>query len=494
MNKLNVESNGTSTYLVYELQDGEEIDTLSLGMVVNNKISNVMPIIFSQVDNNKYFKYNISSKISLSQFFNGIVNKKRLLTVFSSVLKAIIESTEYMIDSSSFLLDPEYIYVDVSTSEAHLLCMPLMELPEHRVEIAPFFKNIVFSTQFDQSENTDYVVKLITYLNANQTVSIEGFSNFIDELLYGAKEVKNEETNKPQQPVQPQPQQAPQNTVVKQTLTPDQMPKNIYDVPNTANTQPQAQQPVGDKKAEKVNDKNKFAGFAVPGANADPSKQDSKKNKTDKKDKKENKKDSKPEQKEKKGFSLFGKKKEKNENKETPKADINKTNTVNNPNIGFNIPGTGVPASSTQVKMPNIPVATPVNPPATNAPKMNFGETTVLGGATAGETTVLGVNTASTPQVSYLIRKKNNEKILLSKELFKVGKERSFVDYCISDNNAVSRSHANIVCKNGEYFVVDMNSTNHTYINGMILTPQMECKIKNGDVITFGNEDFTFHM
>ena len=83
-----------------------------------------------------------------------------------------------------------------------------------------------------------------------------------------------------------------------------------------------------------------------------------------------------------------------------------------------------------------------------NLPKMNFGETTVLGGATAGETTVLGVNTPSTPQVSYLIRKKNNEKILLSKELFKVGKERSFVDYCISDNNAVSRSHADIIVRN----------------------------------------------
>ncbi|MDD5923175.1 MAG: DUF6382 domain-containing protein [Clostridia bacterium] len=490
MNRLNVESNGTSTYLVYELQDGEEIDTLSLGMVVNNKISNVMPIIFSQVDNNKYFKYNISSKISLSQFFNGIVNKKRLLTVFSSVLKAIMESTEYMIDSSSFLLDPEYIYVDVSTSEAHLLCMPLMEMAEHRVEVAPFFKNIVFSTQFDQSENTDYVVKLITYLNANQTVSIEGFSEFIDELLNGPKSVKNEETSKPQQPAQPQQQQMPQNTVVKQTLTPDQMPKNIYDVPNTVNTQPPVQQPVGDKKVEKVNDKNKPAGFAVPGVNADSSKQDPKKNKNDKKDKKDNK----AEHKEKKGFSLFGKKKDKNEVKDTPKADIKNSNTVNNPNLGFNIPGTGVPASSTQVKMPDIPVATPVNTPASNAPKMNFGETTVLGGATAGETTVLGVNTPSTPQVSYLIRKKNNEKILLSKELFKVGKERSFVDYCISDNNAVSRSHANIICKNGEYFVVDMNSTNHTYINGMILTPQMECKIKNGDVITFGNEDFTFHM
>lgn len=37
---------------------------------------------------------------------------------------------------------------------------------------------------------------------------------------------------------------------------------------------------------------------------------------------------------------------------------------------------------------------------------------------------------------------KNNEKIKLVKPVFRIGKEKSYVDYFIGDNTTVSRSHA----------------------------------------------------
>ena len=38
--------------------------------------------------------------------------------------------------------------------------------------------------------------------------------------------------------------------------------------------------------------------------------------------------------------------------------------------------------------------------------------------------------------------------------------------YFIGDNTAVSRSHANIITREGRCFILDTNSTNHTYVNG----------------------------
>ena len=125
----------------------------------------------------------------------------------------------------------------------------------------------------------------------------------------------------------------------------------------------------------------------------------------------------------------------------------------------------------------------------------NFGETTVLGGGSIGETTVLGAATPanSAPQ-PVLIRVKNNERIPLNKPVFRVGKERSYVDYFVGDNPAISRSHANFIIRDGEYFVVDTNSTNHTYVNEVMINSSVETKISSGDKIRLANENFEFKV
>jgi pSer/pThr/pTyr-binding forkhead associated (FHA) protein len=139
------------------------------------------------------------------------------------------------------------------------------------------------------------------------------------------------------------------------------------------------------------------------------------------------------------------------------------------------------------------PVQQPVaQPPRYIQPQADFGETTVLGGgAAAGETTVL--RTAQSAEATpYLIRCKNNEKIALNKPVFRVGKEKSYVDYFIGDNTAISRSHANIITREGEYFIVDTNSTNHTYVNGAIIQSNIEFKLESGARIRLANENFEF--
>ena len=93
----------------------------------------------------------------------------------------------------------------------------------------------------------------------------------------------------------------------------------------------------------------------------------------------------------------------------------------------------------------------------------------------------------------YLIRLKNGERIELNKPVFRLGKERSYVDYCISDNQAVSRSHADVITRNGQCFLVDTNSVNHTYLDGEMLHPNTETPLRHGAVIRLADEQFEFH-
>ena len=124
--------------------------------------------------------------------------------------------------------------------------------------------------------------------------------------------------------------------------------------------------------------------------------------------------------------------------------------------------------------------------------------TTVLGGG-AGDTTVLGGDSNSTTVLSgganygSLTRTKNGERVTISKDQFKIGRERSRVDFCISDNTAVGRLHAIIVSRGGSTYVVDQNSTNCTFVNNVRATANQEVRLNNGDKVTFADEEFTYN-
>lgn len=71
----NIENQGVNTYLTYKISEEDIVDSLSLGMLTNNKIPGVADVLFTQMNDDRYLKYNISSRISVKQFFEGIVTK-----------------------------------------------------------------------------------------------------------------------------------------------------------------------------------------------------------------------------------------------------------------------------------------------------------------------------------------------------------------------------------------------------------------------------------
>lgn len=115
-------------------------------------------------------------------------------------------------------------------------------------------------------------------------------------------------------------------------------------------------------------------------------------------------------------------------------------------------------------------------------------------------TTVLGEEDGTAlfesqkPAYPYLIRLNSYEKVQVNKPMFKIGKEKSYVDYFVAGNNAVSRIHAAIITKDNQYFVQDNNSTNHTFVNGTMIPLNQKVEIFDGDALMLANEPFEFHI
>lgn len=178
----------------------------------------------------------------------------------------------------------------------------------------------------------------------------------------------------------------------------------------------------------------------------------------------------------------------------------------------FQIPGQPVAPIQQPVapiSQPVAPVQQPVAPisqPVAPAPQpaygtevavhsADFGQTAILDDADSDKTVILGEDMpVDTTQRPMLIRKKNNEQILLRKDLFTIGKEAGYADYVIRDNRAISRSHASFITRDGCYYVVDTNSTNHVYVDGMMIPSNQEIPVIHGMKIRLADEEFEFRM
>lgn len=175
-----------------------------------------------------------------------------------------------------------------------------------------------------------------------------------------------------------------------------------------------------------------------------------------------------------------------------------KTGTLTGGSAGYGAGGTGTAAGPSQGRSTG-PVygsgraaqggSTAASSGSGDTALLNSGseETSLLGG---GETSILGGGAPAVAAI--LVRKKTGEQIQIRKQLFKIGKERVNVDYCISDNSTISRIHVQITYRGGEYYIMDMKSTNYTYVNGNKLAANQEVKLRNGDKIKLSDEEFEF--
>ena len=443
-----------------------------------------------------------------------------------------------------------------------LVCLPLVRQNES-VNIPMFFKQIMFSTQFDQNENCDYVAQIINYLNSTPVFSVDAFEKLLMDIdadnlnIAASKAVAGQ-----QKPVQPQSQsQSQQPKPMQPAMNQLKNAQVQTNMPSQGKMQSQRET----QSANNVVQPNQV-NFAVP--NMNPQNQNRINNNVQMGT---NISGTYVETTSEKQMSMFGLlthyskenkqiyERQKAQRKAQKEAEKNGAampgQNVKASNASFAIPGQPPqqrpqPAQAqpqpvmpqqpqqqfaqpqrqfTQSNQPQRQFAQPqpmpqaqqkpaqqvqpqpvqnqnANTGMTGNPSVppqilenmtkagNFGETTVLGvGSEAGETTVLGTSQAQIIK-PYLLRIKNNERIELNKPVFRIGKERSYVDYFVSDNTAVSRSHANIINKDNEFYIVDTNSTNHTYVNGSMIQSNVETKIEHGTKIRLANEDFEFFM
>ena len=53
------ENQEASSFLVYQLEKSEQLDTVGMGMLSNNQIPHILPLLYTQIDEERYLRYAI---------------------------------------------------------------------------------------------------------------------------------------------------------------------------------------------------------------------------------------------------------------------------------------------------------------------------------------------------------------------------------------------------------------------------------------------------
>ncbi len=83
------------------------------------------------------------------------------------------------------------------------------------------------------------------------------------------------------------------------------------------------------------------------------------------------------------------------------------------------------------------------------------------------------------------------KEVLINKNKYMIGKNKEAADLYI-DNPTISRTHAEILMQDSNYYIKDLQSSNGTYVNDEKIGPSQLRRLEHGDVIKFSNQCFEF--
>ncbi len=431
--EMTYETRGKASLLSFCLGADDIIDSNCLNVITNNRIPGLLPAAFMQENGQSYIRYNVTNKIPMMNIMGSKRNRRQAMTLFLGLVNGVLAVEEYRLGQDSLVLNPRYIFIDDATTEPQLLCMPVNGGQGH-MDMCTFFRNVYSSIQYDQSEDCSYATAIANYLSNEVGFTLPGFRQML-ESLQGEAMQQTQMTQSGVMPPNPRP-------IMQQQGGP----------------QPVIQQG-GQMGAPVTGGKEISFLYLLQHYN------------------KENAAAYKAQQAAKKAAKGRGQ------------------------NRGQYVPPQPTPMPPQPTPMPPQPTPVPQNmvqprpvDPVPQNRSANPGEITPMNRPAEGTTVLVSNPMLHQEKRGYLMRVKNQIWIEITKPIFHIGREPSYADFVISDNSAVSSKHADILRMNEGFYIVDTNSTNHTYINGKMILPNQSTLLQSGDRIRLADEDFEFRM
>ncbi|MBQ9935701.1 MAG: FHA domain-containing protein [Lachnospiraceae bacterium] len=508
---------GEEKYLTYTMGEDCELDEEVLDYCEENNLKELVDIIYEEDDDYDYLTYDITGKISLEDYIAKEMKTEQVLFLVRNIAANLISFKEQAIQLSYILLNRSYVYVG-ENMELQYICLPVESKAQVAAEFKSFVRQLLANMRYDIEEELSYVGKLLTYINSD-SFNLRGLVGLAEALMEEAGLTFEETASIDADGVE---------VVNEEPTFVEEEASNVSDFMSAmedAGDLPEIGDDEEEEAEESVAEDEELDSILPAGMSAVKEEEEiptiaepvAEEKPVEAKEEASKPTLTKPQSKETDVDIIKSRIKElvgtvpTLRTTEEPVGEIKTLDDLDNvlgsnrpPSIKKNVVKVNRAAliqsaaehegETEKLEGPG-PVPVPGEVPVPEAapveeekPKSN---------------SILSKTVTETPRTSilnapkampYLIRVNTEERIMLGKVMFKIGKASRGVDYTVDGNGAISRQHAVIIQKDGVCYIKDNKSTNHTYVNDKMVEEGVEEILTHDSRIRLGDEEFLFKI
>ena len=467
------------TVIEYQIQQGEMMDGLVLKQCKEGTLAGILPMGAAYEDGHNYMYAYVDNRESMDQVLKDVVTQKQILVSFENIVHAMVQMEEKGINLNYVVLDTRYIY-QKEQAGVEIICMPGKLAAELDTDmITAFFRNILANAVYLNSEDGDYVAKLLSALN--REFELKSFLRQIHGLMMDAGISIEEEKPAPvaePEPVavEPAPVVEPEPVAVEPTPVVEPEPVAVEPEPVAVEPTPIVEPKPVAVEAAPVVEPEPVAVEPAPVVEPEPV-----------------------------AVEPTPVAVEPTPVVEPEPVAVEPAPVVEPTPIADEAP-TEVPLTVQAAPVGNVTPVAPAQVAPTGViqedeiefepmPEEMSAKIERMNGQTAG----LQSPEAQQPIMQavphpHLVRVKTGETISLTGDIFVIGKSQTGVDYTITGNSAISRVHCTIIRHNGAYYIRDEHSTNATYVNGDQVLPGNQVLLTNNCKVHMADEEFLYSL
>lgn len=531
---------GSEKYLSYILNDDCEFDEELLDYLEENKIPELIDIIYEEDDENDYLTYNVTGRTTVDALLSNTVNAEKILGIVRGVASGIVNLRDLGIPASYVILHKGFTYVNPVTYDVGMLCVPVEADANINAEFRTFVKDILTSVKYDDSEDCNYVARLLNLLNTDK-FTVRNFYSQLTELMESAGMQVEEkfldidgDISVSQSTVDTSPDTSMDDLPEYKDVSfgeddgSEEEDDTVADVDSLFkdltfddSEKQEEGKSVSDGIDMSVFDDSVFDDLETENVDDDSDYTEALTSDVEVPEPQEPKTQSSLTEVAQTTDGVMEVELERQE--EQIPVLISTDEVMDNPpvvkNIKINrakiIQKAVVDAEESRIDNPTEQITAPqymngeaVEPETNMDPvtskveteeKKGTGSTVELtGGMNVVKDSDSEVDAAVSKGVPkampYIVRVNTGERVMINKAVFKIGKAGRGVDYHVGGNGAISKVHIIIYQREDGCYLKDNKTTNGTYLNGQRLDDNGEMKLSNDAMISIGGEDFIFKL
>ena len=531
---------GSEKYLSYILNDDCEFDEELLDYLEENKIPELIDIIYEEDDENDYLTYNVTGRTTVDALLSNTVNAEKILGIVRGVASGIVNLRDLGIPASYVILHKGFTYVNPVKYDVGMLCVPVEADANINAEFRTFVKDILTSVKYDDSEDCNYVARLLNLLNTDK-FTVRNFYSQLTELMESAGMQVEEkfldidgDISVSQSTVDTSPDTSMDDLPEYKDVSfgeddgSEEEDDTVADVDSLFkdltfddSEKQEEGKSVSDGIDMSVFDDSVFDDLETENVDDDSDYTEALTSDVEVPEPQEPKTQSSLTEVAQTTDGVMEVELERQE--EQIPVLISTDEVMDNPpvvkNIKINrakiIQKAVVDAEESRIDNPTEQITAPqymngeaVEPETNMDPvtskveteeKKGTGSTVELTGGMNvvkdSDSEVAAAVSKGVPKaMPYIVRVNTGERVMINKAVFKIGKAGRGVDYHVGGNGAISKVHIIIYQREDGCYLKDNKTTNGTYLNGQRLDDNGEMKLSNDAMISIGGEDFIFKL